>query len=95
MRDLQQLFKELGLDESPATIYEDNLACVQLAKDPVQREKAKHIDVRYHLIRDEIEIGHCEVKWISTKEQLGDGFTKVVPLEKLNDMKSKIGLIQE
>ncbi|XP_034569874.1 secreted RxLR effector protein 161-like [Setaria viridis] len=54
----------------------DNKSTISLVKNPVHHDRSKHIDTRFHLIRDYAQNGHIEVKFIRTDEQLGDVLTK-------------------
>jgi hypothetical protein len=90
---VRQLMEEIGFGQKNATcIYEDNNACISLAKDPVFRDRAKHIAVRFHLIRNELANGSVEIKWIDTKNQIADGLTKPVSEEKLKQLKLHMNL---
>lgn len=90
---IRQLMDEIGFGFNiPTRIYEDNEACIQLSKNPVFRDKAKHIEVRYHLIRDELTKGTVELNYIDTKNQIADGLTKPISNDKLQEMATKMNL---
>jgi len=77
---LRQLMMEMGFAQQEATIiYEDNESSIDCTRNPVSHSKMKHIDIKYHVIRDYIEQGQIDVRWISTTEQLADMFTKPLP----------------
>jgi hypothetical protein len=77
---LRQLITEMGYEQMAATIiHEDNESAIDCTKNPVSHSKMKHIDVKYHVIRDYIEQQQIKVQWISTDEQLADMFTKPLP----------------
>ena len=75
---LRQLLGELlnifALD--PTTIHCDNQSAIFLAKNPVQHQRSKHIDIRYHFIRSEIQSGTIDLRYIPSEENLSDLFTK-------------------
>jgi hypothetical protein len=74
---LRTLLKELGHEQQqPTVIYEDNQACISLAKATSYHKKAKHIDIKYHYTREHINNGSVEIKYIPTENQLGDLMTK-------------------
>jgi Reverse transcriptase (RNA-dependent DNA polymerase) len=76
---LRQLLDDLRLPQpEPTTIYEDNEGAIKLASNPVHHRRTKHIDVRYHLIRDHINWRTIKLVYISTKKQLADALTKGV-----------------
>ncbi|MBA3551100.1 Ty1/Copia family ribonuclease HI [Patescibacteria group bacterium] len=60
----------------PIRIYEDNQSTIKTAKNPIQSERTKHIDVRHHFIREKVAEKRIEVEYISTTDQIADIFTK-------------------
>ena len=72
---LTGLVSDLGLHHDQATVFYDSLNDICLAKDHVHHERTKHIDVRYHFLRDEKRI---EVKKVGTADNHVDMFTKPV-----------------
>ena len=62
--------------ETPLIIYTDNEAAKAIAKNDQLHSRTKHIDIKHHFIRDEIEKERIKIEWISTKEQLADLLTK-------------------
>lgn len=80
---LRQLLGELGIEpERPFPIYSDNEAAVNLSKNPVQHERSKHIDIRYHFVREQQEDGTLQVSRVSSKNNVADIMTK--PTTKAN-----------
>ena len=76
---LRGLVSSLGLHHDQAIVYCDSLSAICLAKDQVHHERTKHIDVRYHFLRDESRI---KVKKVGTADNPADMFTKPVPHSK-------------
>jgi hypothetical protein len=60
----------------PITIYCDNQSAIALAKNDVFHQRTKHIDIRYHFIRQHVNEGRIIIKWIDTKKQQADILTK-------------------
>ncbi|KAM3067034.1 hypothetical protein ACMFMG_012223 [Clarireedia jacksonii] len=58
----------------------DNQGCIALAKDPIAHSRTKHIEVRYHYIRDLIAYGKATIKYCPTEDMLADVLTKPLPL---------------
>lgn len=77
----------------PIKIYCDNQSAIFLAKNDGFNTRAKHIDVRYHHIRDQIENNIIKVDYIPTTEMVADSLTKAVPGPKTQFCSSKMGLI--
>ncbi|GKC77298.1 retrovirus-related pol polyprotein from transposon TNT 1-94 [Tanacetum coccineum] len=57
-----------------------------------QRSKAKHIDVRYHFIKEQVETGIVELYFVRTEYQLADIFTKPLPRKRFNFLIEKLGM---
>jgi len=52
----------------PTVIYCDNQSCIKLSENPVFHDKSKHIEIKYHFIRDYVEKGTMKLQYISTDE---------------------------
>lgn len=73
---LKKLFKDIGyVIKSTIPIYEDNQGCIFLCKHP-EPKRTKHIDVKYHYVREKVWSKQVELKYIPSKEQKADVFTK-------------------
>lgn len=72
---------DLGLPASVLTIFEDNQSTILTAKNDIHNERSKHIDVRYHWIREQISLEKLIVTYCPTQEMIADIFTK--PLGKI------------
>nr|GEY68220.1 retrovirus-related Pol polyprotein from transposon TNT 1-94 [Tanacetum cinerariifolium] len=57
---------------------------IALCCNNVQHSRAKHIDVRYHFIKEQVENGIVELYFVQTEYQLSDIFTKPLPRERFN-----------
>ncbi|GJR63994.1 hypothetical protein Tco_0010059 [Tanacetum coccineum] len=57
-------------------IYCDSKSAIAISCNPVQHTRTKHIDVRYHFIKDHVEKGTIELYFVGTEFQLADLFTK-------------------
>jgi hypothetical protein len=74
---LMNLLKELEHpQEEPIVIYVDNQSAIKLAKNPVQHGRSKHIDTRYHFLREHVKQKTIELQYCHTTEQVADIFTK-------------------
>jgi hypothetical protein len=75
---LKRLLKELWMpQEKPTEIYVDNSSTIILAKNPVFHDRSKHIDTRFHYLRDCIANKKIKVKYMKTQYQVADIFTKL------------------
>jgi hypothetical protein len=90
---LSRLMEELLRFESEAPLlFVDNKADISLIKNPVLHDRSKHIEIRFHYIRECLERGLITIEFIRTEEQLGDIFTKSLARVKFEELRSKIGV---
>nr|GEW09538.1 retrovirus-related Pol polyprotein from transposon TNT 1-94 [Tanacetum cinerariifolium] len=73
-------------------LYCDNKSAIALCCNNVQNSKAKHIDVRYHFIKEQVKNRIVELYFIWTKYQLADIFTKPLPRDRFNFLIDKLGM---
>ena len=70
----------------------DNQSAIALSKNPVFHDRSKHIDVRYHFIRECVEEGRIALKFITTEQQMADGLTKALGRVCFQELRKKIGI---
>lgn len=70
----------------------DNKSAIALAKNPVHHERSKHIDTRYHFIREHVEKGSVRLEYVKTENQLADILTKPLGRQRFHELKEKIGV---
>ena len=73
---LKGLLEELGEDLPSVTIYNDNQSARYLAMDDSKHRRTKHIDVRYHFVRELCEKGILNIEYMSTTSMPADVLTK-------------------
>lgn len=78
LKFVSMLLTEIGVGEVPGTIFEDNEGAIFLAKNQQVSMRTKHIDVRYHFIRDLVEEGLLKLEFVGTDENYADIMTKNV-----------------
>ncbi|GJX25107.1 retrovirus-related pol polyprotein from transposon TNT 1-94 [Tanacetum coccineum] len=71
-------------------LYCDNKSVIALCCNNVQHSRAKHIDVQYHFIKEQLENGIVELYFVRTEYQLADIFTKPLPRERFNFLIEKL-----
>jgi len=90
---LRNLLSELTRTKpKKVTLFVDNNSAIQLMKNPVFHGRSKHIDIKYHYIRECVERGEIVVKRVSTLEQKADSLTKALPVVKLGVMRHLLGV---
>ena len=79
---LRWLLGELtGVEAHPPALMVDNQPTIALAKNPVLHDRSKHIDVKFHFLRDCVDGGQIVIEFVETGRQLADVLTK--PLSRL------------
>lgn len=74
---LRNLLSEIGFNQSiPTVLSEDNQSCIALTKNPGNHKRTKHIDVKYHFLRNLTNNGVISVIYISTEIMIADILTK-------------------
>ena len=93
---LKSLIQEVDKNakNEPIIIFEDNQSTITFAKNPIQSERTKHIEVRHHYIRQKVAEGKIEVKYMPTEEQIADIFTKSLCRVKHEKFTRALGLVQ-
>ena len=71
----------------PAKILGDNQGEIPLSKDPVNRQRCKHIDIKYHFIKDALHKKKIEIIYCPTTDMIGDIMTKLMTKIKLERFK--------
>nr|GEY66591.1 retrovirus-related Pol polyprotein from transposon TNT 1-94 [Tanacetum cinerariifolium] len=75
---------DYGFHFNKILIYCDSKSAIAMSCNPVQHSRTKHIDVRYHFIKEHVEKGTIELYFIKTDYQLADLFTKALPADRFN-----------
>ena len=76
---LRNLFASVGYNQlHPTTTYEDNLGAIALSKNAMSTPRTKHIDIKYHYVRDAREKGQVRQEYCPSEIMLADIFTKAL-----------------
>jgi hypothetical protein len=89
---IQSLLGEIGFRHVRTPIYGDNQGSMFIGSNPVQDRRTKHIDIRYHFIREKIVDGKVEVFFIEGDKNIADMFTKNLANIKFREFRSQLGL---
>jgi hypothetical protein len=89
---LKKLEEELENETNQIQIYEDNQSTIKTSKDTIHNDRSKHIDVRYHFIREVINNKIINLEYKSTEEMIADALTKPVGPVKLMKLCNQMGL---
>ncbi|GJW60400.1 retrovirus-related pol polyprotein from transposon TNT 1-94 [Tanacetum coccineum] len=75
------------------SIFYDNTSAIAISNNPVLHSKTKHIDIRYHFIRDNILKGNIELHFVPTDLQLADIFTKPLAEPSFTRLVAELGML--
>lgn len=92
---LKQLLSDIGeYFDTPIKLCIDNQSAIRLIRNPEFHKRTKHIDIRYHFVREKYKNGQIDLKNVPSEEQLADFLTKGLPRAKFEKQKFDIGLRQ-
>ncbi|GKB04680.1 retrovirus-related pol polyprotein from transposon TNT 1-94 [Tanacetum coccineum] len=78
---MRSQLSDYGFAYNRIPLYCDNKSAIALCCNNVQHSRSKHIDIRHHFIREQVEKGVVELYFVRTEYQLADIFTKALPRE--------------
>ena len=70
----------------------DNQPAITLAKNPVLHDRSKHIDIKFHFLRDCIDGGQIVIEFVETGRQLVDILTKSLERLRFMELRKMIGI---
>jgi hypothetical protein len=78
---LRQLIGEILKERvtETTTIWEDNLSTIAYSQNAMVSEKTKHIDLKFHIVKDHVEKGTVRLKYLPTYQMVADKLTKPFP----------------
>jgi hypothetical protein len=92
---LSRLMSEiLNREQGTSLLMIDNKSAISVIKNPILNDRSRHIDVRFHLIREYEANGQIKVQFIKTEEQLGDLLTKSLWRVKFQGLCTEVGLFE-
>jgi hypothetical protein len=81
----------LGWSQPPSTIlFQDNLSCMDIANNLDTNERTKHIDIKYHFIKDHINKGTLKMEYLPTTEMTADILTKALPYDQFVKLRDQL-----
>jgi len=72
----------------------DSKSAIDLAKHPVAHGRSKHIETKFHFLRDQVNNGKLEIKYCKTDEQIADLLTKPLKSSNFDYLKMKLGMAE-
>nr|GFA97061.1 uncharacterized mitochondrial protein AtMg00810-like [Tanacetum cinerariifolium] len=89
---MRSQLSDYGLVFNKIPMYYDNKSGIALYCNNVQHSRSKHINIRYHFIKEQVEQGVIELYFVNTEYQLADLFTKALGRERIEFLTNKLGM---
>ena len=92
---VQSMLKELGIQSKQAPcLWCDNLGATYLSANPVFHAGTKHIEIDFHFVRERVAQKQLDIRFVHSRDQLADGFTKPLPTRSFDDFKHNLNLMK-
>jgi hypothetical protein len=90
---MRQTLRDYGYKLSKVTLLFDIESAIRMADNLVEHNRTKHIDIRYHFLRDHQQKGEIEIAYVSTHNQLADIFTKPLDENTFSKLKNELNIL--
>nr|GEY10709.1 integrase, catalytic region, zinc finger, CCHC-type, peptidase aspartic, catalytic [Tanacetum cinerariifolium] len=90
--NLVQAIKDYGIDYNKIPLYYESQSAIVISCNPVQHSRTKHINVRYHFIKELVKHGIVELYFVRTEYQLADMFTKALSQDRFEYLVRRLGM---
>ena len=90
---IESLFKEIGFNISNFALCGDNQGAIFLAMNPAVESRSKHIDIKYHHIRECVIEKRVVLHYVPTTEQVADIMTKCLSYDKFKKFRNLLGIM--
>ena len=90
---MKKVLTDYEISQDTMIVYCDNSSAIDISKNHVQHSKTKHIEIRYHFIRDLVERKIMCLEYIPTERQNANIFTKPLVRSKFETLRQVIGVI--
>ena len=89
---MKTVFSEIGMPLGAIPVCGDNQGSIFISSNPVQERRSKHIDIRYHYVREQIEDGKIKIYFVEGSHNPADLFTKNLGQPKFEYFRKQLGL---
>ena len=90
---LRRILEDVGENqEEPSKVHCDIQSAVKLAHNPIYHAKSKHIELKYHFVREKIESKEIELIYCNTSDNVAHIFTKLVGKIHFEVLRKKLGV---
>jgi hypothetical protein len=90
---MRQILGDYGYKLSKVPLLYDNESAIRMANNPVEHSRTKHIDIRYHFLRDHQQKGDIEIAYVNTQNQLADIFIKPLDENTISKLRNELNIL--
>ena len=91
---MRQTLKDYSITYRHGPLLCDNEIAINIAENPKDHTRTKHIDIRYHFLRDHVEKGDIDIAHVVTNMQLADIFTKPFDEARFCQLRRELGILE-
>ncbi|GKA52899.1 hypothetical protein Tco_0746214 [Tanacetum coccineum] len=92
---MKQALVDYGISLDGITLMCDNKGAIDLSKNPVQHSRTKHIEIRHHFLRDNVQKGNISIEKVSSEDNIADILTKPLKREPFNYLRLGLGMMEQ
>lgn len=89
---IRQLLSSLRHKSIATVIFEDNQSAICMAKNPQFHGRAKHIDIKFHFVREQVSKGIIKLEYCKTEDMIADMLTKGLNQLQLSKLREMAGI---
>jgi len=89
---MKHQLEDYQISANSILIFCDNTAAICLSKNPILHSRAKHIEIKHHFIRDDVQKGILDIQFINTEYQWANIFTKPLIVERFDFIKKNLNM---
>jgi hypothetical protein len=90
---MRQTLKDYGYKLSKVPLLCDNESAIRMADNPIEHNRTKHIDIRYHFLRDHQQKRDIKIAYVCTHNQLADIFTKTLDEKTFSKLRNELNIL--
>jgi hypothetical protein len=87
---MRQTLRDYSYKLSKVPLLCDNESAIRMADNPVEHSHTKHINIRYHFLRDHQQKGDIEIAYVNTQNQLANFFTKPLDEKTFSKLRNEL-----
>ncbi|GJX91208.1 hypothetical protein Tco_0344534 [Tanacetum coccineum] len=92
---MKQALIDYGIRLDDIPIMCDNKGAIDLSKNLVQHTRTKHIEIRHHFLRDNVQKGNISIEKVSSEDNIADILTKPLKCEPFNYLRLGLGMMEQ